>query len=165
MLDGVLRRLLPLGLGMRTAARPGDGDARTATISTGGVWTLHSMLIETMLDLAGLEYDAVARRIVLDPALPSAWAHTGLTEIFPCGEVSYRLDRPIGGTVHHLVLKARLRHPVVVDVRITSLGLTELGPWQSSPPGPAPAFDPRTGRLAWSFELPAGESSWNWTWG
>ena len=48
---------------------------------------------------------------------------------------------------------------------MTCPGLTELGPWQSSPGGPPPEFDRRTGRLTWTVELPAKESSWSWTWG
>jgi GH15 family glucan-1,4-alpha-glucosidase len=165
MLDGVLGRLLPLGLSIRTASRAGESVARLASGTSTGVWTLHSMLIETMLDFAGLECDVPARRVSLAPALPTAWAHTGLSQSFPCGEVSYRLERPIGGTVHHLGVKARMRHPVALDVAITCPGLTDVGPWQSAEGLPPPSFEPHTGRLAWTIELPKGESGWGWTWG
>jgi hypothetical protein len=121
---------------------------------------------ETLLDFAGLEYHALDRRLRLQPALPSPWSHVGLSQGFSCGEVSYRLDRPIGGTVHHLSLKARLNTPVTLDVSATCPGLTDLGPWQSNPEGPAPDFDPRTGHVSWSVELPGDEEiAWSWTWG
>lgn len=167
MLDGCLGRLLPLGLSMRTTTRSADmgTSGRLATSTSSGSWALHAMLIETMVDLAGLGYQAIGRRLTLDPVLPGAWPHTGTSQNLPCGEVSYRLERPIGGTVHQLSLRTALKHPVTLDVAISCPGLSELGPWQSSPPHPAPTFQPRTARLSWSLELPEGESNWRWTWG
>ena len=123
------------------------------------------MLIEAMLDLAGLDYDAPDRRLTLDPTLPGAWPHIGLSQKFPCGEVAYRLERPIGGTVHRLTFQARLDHPVTLEVGVTCPGLVHLGPWHAQPEMPPPRHDHATGRLEWSVELPAGESSWAWTWG
>jgi hypothetical protein len=75
------------------------------------------------------------------------------------------LQRPIGGRVHHLELKTRLAHPVDLEVALTCPDLKELGPWQASAPMPEPSFDPRTGRVAWSVNLPAGPSERSWTWG
>jgi GH15 family glucan-1,4-alpha-glucosidase len=164
MLDGILSRLLPLGLGLRPTLRVNDPPRLVFGIAA-GVWGLHAMLIETMLDFAGLDYTALGRHLTLEPTLPSSWPHVGLSQMFACGEVSYRLERPIGGTVHHLTLKARLRHPVTLQATLTCPGLAELGPWQSVPPGPAPAYDARTSRLAWTIALPEGDSSWRWTWG
>jgi hypothetical protein len=123
------------------------------------------MLAETILDFAGLDYLALHRRLRLDPALPGAWPHTGLSQLLPCGDVAFRLERPIGGAVHKLDLRARLDHPVALEVAVTCPGLTELGPWRCSPETPPPAFNPRTGRLTWNVELPAGESVWMWVWG
>jgi glucoamylase len=166
MLDSLLGRLLPLGVSMRTAARLGDPSQRQVTGTSSGAWALHSMIIETILDFSGLDYQALDRRVTLDPALPSAWPQTGQTQVFACGEVSYRLERPIGGTVHQLSLKAKLEHTVTLQVGITCPGLDELGPWQSSVPSlPQPQFDARTGRLTWSNELRAGETLRSWTWG
>lgn len=167
MLDGILARLLPLGLNMRTTTRASDmgTSGRLATSTSSGSWSLHAMLIDTILDLSGLDYQAVGRRLTLDPILPGAWPQTGSSQNFPCGEVSYRLERPIGGTVHLLTLRAVLKYPVTLDLAVTCPGLSELGPWQSSPPQPAPAFQPRTARMSWTLELPEGESSWRWTWG
>jgi glucoamylase len=118
-----------------------------------------------MLDLAGLDYDAPDRALLLDPALPGAWPHIGLTRRFPCGEVSYRLERPIGGTVHRLTFQARLDHPATLEVGVTCPGLVALGPWHAHPEMPPPTHDHLTGRLAWKIELPEGDSSHVWTWG
>jgi GH15 family glucan-1,4-alpha-glucosidase len=164
MLDTIIGRLLPLGLGFRPQGRGGDAPRATQG-GLSGVLSLHAMLMETMLDFAGLDYDAVDRRFSLSPTLPSSWPHTGLTQNFPCGEVAYRLERPIGGTVHRLSIRSQLRHPVTLMADVTCPGLIEMGPWQSDPPAPPPEFDRRSGRLSWSVELPAGESFRSWTWG
>lgn len=165
MLDGVLGRLLPLGLAMRNAPRSGDPTARLVSGTSSGAWSLHSMLVETLLDFAGLDYQALDRVATLDPALPSAWPQTGQTQVFACGEIDYRLDRPIGVAVYRLSLRARLDHPVTLKVGVTCPGLGELGPWRASRETPPPLFLPRTGRLSWTTELPEGESSWVWSWG
>ena len=165
MLDGVLGRLSALGLSIRISARPSDPSSRHASGTSAGAWGLHALLIDTLLDFAGLDYDAVDRVVTLEPALPSAWPHTGLTQTLPCGEVSYRLERPIGGTVHRLSVRARLTAAVTLNARLTCPGLSELGPWQAAAGLPAPEFQPRTGRLLWSVPIPIGESSWSWTWG
>ena len=164
VLDAVLSRLGPLGLSIRSAPR-GSDLGRSGRGSTSGVWGLQSMLIETMLDLAGLEYDAPDRRLTLDPTLPGAWPHIGLTQKYPCGEVTYRLERPIGGTVHRLTLQASLDYPVHLAIGVTCPGLVHPGPWQAHPETPTPDHQPSKGRLEWSVELPPGESSWDWTWG
>ena len=157
---------------LRTSALSGDANAlsrgpagpgRSGTSS--GAWGLHAFLAETMLDFAGLDYNAVDQRLSIDPALPSAWPHTGLSQTLSCGAVSYRLERPIGGTVHRLSLKANLHEAVTLQVGITCPGLSDLGPWQAPPGLPAPDFQPRRGRLAWTVPLPIGESNWSWTWG
>jgi glucoamylase len=165
MLDAILGRLFPLGLMLRPSVRLNDAPRIPFGLG-GGAWGLHAMIIDTLLDFAGLGYHALDRVITLEPALPSPWSHVGLTQNLPCGEVSYRLDRPIGGTVHHLSLKARLSLPVTLKAAVTCPGLTELGPWQSDPTCSPPDFDPRTGRLVWAVALPADqEIVWSWTWG
>jgi hypothetical protein len=165
MLDGIISRLLPLGLSLSNAPRTGAPAARLASGTSSGAWSLHGMLVETLLDFAGLDYEALDRTATLDPALPSAWPQTGLTQTFACGEIDYRLERPIGGTVHRLSLRAKLGHPVLLRVGVTCPGLAELGPWGSNPETTSPDFNPRTGRLAWVAELPEGESVHGWTWG
>ena len=164
MFEAILGRLSNLGLGLRSSPRGGDLGGR-AVSSGGTAWRLHSMLIDAMLDLAGLDYDAVAHRLALQPVLPGPWPQTGIKQTFACGEVSYLLQRPIGGRVHHLQLKTRLDHPVNLEVNLTCPELKELGPWQSSSPMPEPTFDGRTGRIRWVTTLPEGRGEWGWTWG
>lgn len=164
ILDALIARLGPLGLSLRTTPRGGD-HARSGVGATTGVWGLQAMLMETMLDLAGLDYDAPDRRFALDPTLPGAWPHIGLSHKYPCGEVAYRLERPIGSTVHRLTFQARLDHPAALDIAVTCPGLVALGPWHALPEMPPPRHNHLIGRLGWSVELPAGESSWAWTWG
>ena len=140
ILDALIARLGPLGLSIRAAAR-GSEIGRPSTGTTSGVWGLQSMLIETMLDLAGVEYDAPDRRLTLDPALPGAWPHIGLSQTLPCGEVAYRLERPIGGTVHRLTLQTKLEYPVELAVRATCPGRAILAPGRPIP-RPHPQHNP-----------------------
>jgi GH15 family glucan-1,4-alpha-glucosidase len=164
MFETILGRLSHLGLVLRSSPRGGDSGGR-AVGSGATAWRLHAMLIDAMLDLAGLDYDGAARRLSLQPVLPGPWPQTGIKQTFPCGEVSYLLQRPIGGRVHHLELKTNLHLPVELEVNLTCPELKELGPWQSSMPMPEPSFDGRTGRMGWSIALPSGRGEWSWTWG
>ncbi len=164
VLDALLARLGPLGLSVRSAPR-GSDSSRAGAGTTTGVWALQTMLIETMLDLAGLDYDVPGKTLRLDPALPGAWPHIGLANRLPCGDATYRLERPIGGTVHRLTFGARLDHPARLEVAVTCPGLVALGPWNAQPEMPPPRHNHLTGRLEWAVDLPAGESSWSWTWG
>ncbi len=164
MLEAIFGRLSQLGLSLRSAVRVMES-ARQVTNPGGTAWRLHAMLIDTILDLAGVDYDAVEHRLLLRPILPGPWPQTGMKQSFPCGDVSYRLERPIGGKVYHLNLKAQLKHPVTLAVELTCPDLMELGPWQASPQTPEPIVEPRTGQLRWSVTLPSSASEWNWTWG
>jgi hypothetical protein len=164
MLEAILSRLSHLGLMLRSPGRAMDS-ARQVSNPGGTAWRLHAMLIDTTLDFPGLDYDAVERRLFLRPALPGAWPQIGIKHSFSCGDVSYRLERPIGAKVHHLNLKTQLKHPVKLEVDLTCPDLLELGPWHASPFTPEPALDARTGRLHWSLDLPSSVSEWNWTWG
>jgi hypothetical protein len=164
MIEAILTRMSPLGLLLRASGR-GPESARVVANPGGNAWRLHAMLIETLLDLGGLEYDAVDRRLCLQPVLPGPWAQTGISREFPCGKVTYRLERPLGGRVHRLRVEADLKIPARLHVQATCPGLTELGPWNASPAGPEPSLDPATGRLAWTVKLPFGTSEWSWSWG
>lgn len=164
MMEAILTRMSHLGLALRPTGR-GPESARMVANPGGNAWRLHAMLIHAMLDVGGLEYDAVDRRLTLQPILPSPWQQTGMSRTYPCGKVSYRLERPLGGKVHRLRVEAALEVPVMLQVQITCPGLTEMGPWHSAPATPEPQFDPATGRLAWSVRLPFGISDWTWTWG
>jgi hypothetical protein len=164
LLEAILSRMSPLGLVLRPTGR-GPESARVVANPGGNAWRLHAMLINTMLDLGGLEYDAVDRKLTLQPVLPGSWAQTGISSSFPCGQISYRLERPIGGNVHRLRVEAELDIPVMLHVRVTCPGVTELGPWHASPSTNEPAFDATTGRMSWNVRLPFGGSEWSWTWG
>jgi hypothetical protein len=164
LIEAIISRLSSLGLVLRPTGR-GPESARVVANPGGNAWRLHAMLIETLLDAGGLEYDAVERKLLLQPVLPGHWAQTGISREFPCGSVSYRLERPIGGKVHRLRFEAELKIPVMLNIQATCPGLTELGPWHSSAGGGEPSFDPATGRLFWTVRLPFGSSEWTWTWG
>ncbi len=164
MIEAILGRMSHLGLVLRPTGR-GPESARVVANPGGNAWRLHAMLINTMLDLGGLEYDAIDRRLTLQPVLPGTWPQTGISRSFPCGQVTYRLERPIGGNVHRLRVEAELDIPVMLHVRATCPGVTELGPWHASPATNEPAFDAATGRLSWNVRLPFGGSEWSWTWG
>lgn len=164
LLDGILGRLSLLGLVVRPPGRTPE-PTRQVMNPAGAAWRLHAMLIDTMLDLAGLDYDAVTRRLSLRGILPSQWPRTGIRQAFACGEVAYFLERPIGGRVHHLQLRTKLLQPTTIDIDLTCPDLTELGPWQADPPTPEPLLDPRTGRIHFQVDLPAGTGEWSWTWG
>ncbi len=166
MLDALIRRLGPLGVALRADGRRAD-DHGGAARSQQGAWGVHALLIETLLDLAGLGYDAPEARIALAPALPPAWPQVGLDRSLACGEVSYRLSRRPGSQSYRLGFEARLDRPVRLLLNLTCPGLADLGPW-SGPDGDAagsPRFDRRSRRLSWAVDLPAGPSKLAWAWG
>jgi GH15 family glucan-1,4-alpha-glucosidase len=164
MLEGALARISDLGLSLRS---PGRGmDSGRPVVNEGGTaWRLHGILIDTFLDLAGLDYDAVARRLSLRPVLLGQWPQTGIKQAFSCGDVRSTLERPIGSKLYRLNLKTHLHHEIVLDVDLTCPDLKELGPWQATPETPEPTFSARNGQIRWSVALPAGPSEWSWTWG
>jgi glucoamylase len=164
LFDGIISRISHLGLSLRSFSRGMESGRRT-TDPGGAASNLHAKLIDTMLDLAGLDYDAVDARLSLRPALIGQWTQTGIKQTFACGEVWYLLERPIGSRLYRLHLKTNLKRPAALDVELTCPGLSELGPWESSAPCPQPSFDPKNGQLRFSIALPAGAAEWIWTWG
>jgi hypothetical protein len=164
MLDGIVGRLESLGLSVRSTLRASE-QPRISTVTSTGVWELHASLIETMLDLPGLDYIATSKTLRLSPSLPGSWPSIGIAQKFLCGDVSFRLDRPVGGSVHELRISSQLEFATQLEIEITCSGLTQLGPWRAEPDGAQPSFDPKKGRLTWSVELPAGKSDRVWSWG
>ena len=83
MLDAHPRPPLPAGPDAPPLGR-GSTNARASRIGwPAGVWGLHAMLVDTMLDFAGLDYDALERRLTLEPALPSPGRTSGLSQHVP----------------------------------------------------------------------------------
>jgi len=165
MLQGVIDRLGPLGVnitgdGRRLTARP-----ETASRSAQGVWGLHAMLVETALDVAGLDYDALDRRLTLRPVLPTDRPAVSLAQNLPCGHVAYELTRGAENKSFHLSIQGHLNQPVELSVEATCPGLKSLGPWSSKPEPSTPAFDAKTGQVRWSGRLPAGPLRASWGWG
>jgi hypothetical protein len=163
MLDDVLSRLGPLGINLK--GHNGEENPHDSFRASAGVWGLHAMMIETMLDLAGLDYDAAARKLTLSPVIPPAWPQIGLSSTYGCGAVSYRLERPVGGVTHRLIIETNLHRPIVAEIEISCPGLPDLGPWGAKPAAPPPRFDRATRLLSWSVDLPPGASRHEWTWG
>ena len=142
MLDAILARLSQPRPG---PAHPGRGmeSARQVANPGGTGWRLHGMLIETMMDWP---VSITTPSTAGSPCVrfcPGHWPQTGIKHSFACGNVSYRLERPIGGRVCHLNLTADLRHPVTLEVALTCPDLKELGPWQASPAMSAAASSTR----------------------
>ncbi|WP_165222201.1 glycosyl hydrolase [Aquisphaera insulae] len=164
MLDAILSRLCSLGLALRPGGR-GAESARVVANPGGTAWRLHAMLINATLDLAGLDYDAVDRRFTLRPVLPTAWPHTGITQRFECGRLSYRLERPLGSKAYRLWIESDLKVPVQLRVEMTCPELTELGPWRALPSKEEPKFHRETSRFSWNERLPFGRSERVYTWG
>jgi hypothetical protein len=163
-LDRMIARLGPLGLNLRPGQRAVTSPS-SFTRCFQGVWGLHTMLIDTILDLAELEYDALERCLSLRPVLPPSWPRIGLSRTFPCGRLGFRFERPVGGRAHRLSLSGRLEHAVRLKVEVTCPGLGGLGPWSSRPATPSPRPDLATSRLSWSLDLPPGDLDAEWTWG
>jgi glucoamylase len=164
LLDGLLERLGPLGLNVRQPARRDDDDGPRSGQAP-GVWGLHAMLIETLLDIAGLDYDAAARQLILEPVLPPLWPQVGLSQPFTCGDVSYRLARGETASSQVLSVRTRLDHPVTLKIGLTCPSLLELGFWRAQPQCPPPAFDRAGRRMEWCIELAEGHSECEWSWG
>ena len=82
MLEGILGRLSQLGLMLRSPGRSMES-ARQVANPGGTGWRLHSMLIDTILDMAGVDYDAIDRKLFVRPILPGQWPHTGIKQVVP----------------------------------------------------------------------------------
>lgn len=163
MLDNLRTRLGPLGQSIRMDERtPEDPTSRLTRLP--GAWPLHGMMIATLLELTGVDYDAPDRKLSIRPVLPLDWPRVGLSREFGCGPIGYVLERPPGAPSYRLCLKGRLRHPVTVDLRITCPDLAKIESWQAHPCAPRPEFDPLRGSLAWTVELNDLNVDAEWAW-
>ncbi len=112
------------------------------------------MLIDTLLDLAGLDYDAPTVVLRLDPVLPLTWPHVGLTQTCPAARCriasNARSGRP--SIASRSGPTSVGRH---LDIGVTCPGLADLGPWTASPTQRRHrAHNHATGRLEWSVPTP-----------
>jgi glucoamylase len=163
LIDDILARLGPLGLALDPSARRPDGSERA--MPTPGVWHLHAMLLETLLDVAGLDYDAAARMLVLEPALPPSWPQVGIEQRFACGHAAYQLQHdPSRNPRYRLTVATHLAHPLRLEAAITCPDLTQLDLGQAPDGAPPLQFDAATHRLTWKMPLPEGRSHWEWAW-
>jgi GH15 family glucan-1,4-alpha-glucosidase len=164
LIDNVLDRLGPLGLAFNPSPDPHYGSDSALLIPK--VVQLHVPLLEALLDLAGLDWDAAARTLILEPALPPAWPEIGVEQDFNCGRVAYRLHafaprRPS----YRLSLSANLRESATLQIQVASPGSTDLGTWRANPPMDKPKLDRKRKILSWSVDLAAGEHQCDWSWG
>jgi hypothetical protein len=164
LIEDVFARLGPLGVSFNPSALT-QGVAE-AVHRIPGVAKLHAPMLEVLLDLAGLEYDASARLLSLQPILPPDWPEIGVEQRFACGRIGYRFQafaqrRPS----HRITLEAELRLPVKLDVAVTCPEMTEVGNWRASPPGPPPVFDKKRKTLSWTIDLEPENDQWEWSWG
>ena len=130
LFDGIINRISHLGLSLRSFAR-GMESGRQTTDPGGAASNLHAKLIDTMLDLAGLDYDAVDADSSCGRLYSGNGPRPESSRSLPCGDVWYLLERPLGTRLYRLHLKTNLKHPVTLDVDLTCPGLSELGPWQA----------------------------------
>lgn len=162
LMEGILQRLGPLGVNLRPLPRVGGDELRVGRLLDRDLRGLHGLLIDALLDWTGLSYDAAEGSARLAPALPSSWPGVGQSQAFPCGRISYSLERGDARAPWRLRLDADLDRGIRLDADIACPGLRELSGWS----GPAsPRFEPARGGISWSMELPAGDSRLEWSWG
>ncbi len=165
LIDSMLGRLGPLLMSVRLQARRADDPSfGLGPDSTTGLWGLHAQIIESLLDLGGVAYDAVAGVLSLSPALPPAWPSIGVNQTLPCGDFSYKLERSVGGSGLELLVWAKLKKSTKLELEIACPGLDRVAAWTSTPEGPQPKFKPAGRAVLWSLELPRGETKYQWTW-
>ena len=107
-----------------------------------------------MLDLAGLDYDAVDRRLSLRPVLPGSWPQTGHQAVVPLRRRSPTCSsgRSAAGSITSSSRRdsnTRSSSTSTSPARISR----SWAPGRPRRPCPSPSFDPRTGQIAWSMTL------------
>lgn len=161
LLDDVIARRGPLGLSVNTGR---VGAKRIEGAGTAGVWELHAMLIDTILDLHGLEHDASEGVIRLAPMLPPGRDAIGLEQALIAGTVRFRLTRGREGQPNVLTFESRLRGPARLEARVWWPGLADAQHVEAPEGLPRPRYDPVLRRLSWDLRLPDGEFAGRWAW-
>jgi hypothetical protein len=164
LLDDLLGHIGPLGLSL---ALPISGvESQDGAFPAPGVWDLHGMVIEVLMDVAGLDFDAAENRIILEPALAASWPMIGISHELLCGDVAYTLQRKAENPPRYsLVVESDLKVQTPLDLSICCPDLPQLGAWQASTESAAPHFDAARRLLRWREKLPAGEARLEWSWG
>ena len=164
MIEGIFGRLSQLGLSLRVAGRALES-VRHVPNAGGTAWRLHAMLIDTILDLAGFDYDA-------DRPPPGLAAGTA---------------RAVASDRHQAIipLRRRLLSPRAADrrqgVSLERQGSTKTsrhargrahvsrpdrtGPVAGVAPDARTRARPSYQPMRWNVTLPSSTSEWNWTWG
>ncbi len=162
LLNDVITRLGSLGLSLNLNTRHGSA-ASEMPRSSPGVWGLHAMLIETLLDIGGVDHIASEDLLLLRPVMPLEWPHVGLDVPLSVGQFSYRWQRSTGPS-HRLSLSASLSKSIRLQVELTCPTLEDLAGY-TAPEGVAPPkFDRKTRCLSWEIDLPRGDTDWEWSW-
>lgn len=163
LLQATLDRVTSLGTGL-SPFRGTDPLGPNPMELDQGVWGLHTMLMECLHDLLGVSHDALGRKIVIAPILPSDCDFIGSSQKLPSGDVTYRLERLRGSESYRLTLDASLREAMRFEFCLLCPDLPRIDLWDSTSEGERGQFNPNNGHLRWSRQLTAGRSSHEWTW-
>jgi hypothetical protein len=159
LLEGLMDQLGPL----RTRLLASQVTPRHPASTTARAWGLQATLIETILDIAGFDFDAAAGQLLLEPILPLEWPSLGMAHQFLCGAARYRLQRTSQrGAGYKLEVETHLDLPVQLKIDLTCPDLGAIKTWDG--PTPQPALNTKSRRLAWSYPLPAGPCTLAWSW-
>lgn len=163
LLDAMIDRLGPLGTRLWPGTRGESSEASPRWLQ--GVWNLHGMLADTILDLTGLAYDALGPTITLCTSVPPGWTSIGLAHQLPIGRFAYRLERSASGRSHSLSVDASPIRPISLNLVISCPGLPALGAWKAPANQPPPRFDPARGELTSTITIAPCARTLTWSWG
>jgi hypothetical protein len=161
LLDEVIARRGPLGL---SVAAGRSGVRRAEAVVTAGVWELHAMQIDSILDLHGMEHDVTEGVIRLAPMLPPGRESMGLEQALLVGKVRYQLTRGRDGHPSRLEFESWLRGPARLEAEVWWPGLGDLQGVEVPEGLPRPSYDPVLKRLSWRLRLPEGHFAGRWQW-
>ena len=158
VLQGLLRHLDGLGMGLPVAWSGNGGGGQAAKSRSAGVWGLHVQLIEVILDLHGLDYDAVDGRLDFRPPAADGAECVAFAQTFACGHVEYQLSRRTDAACRRLTVQTQLTKPTSLVVHLPGQipGLTVADG------SPRPGVASKGRRTELSVALPAGSTNIDW---
>lgn len=163
LLEDMIARLGSLGLSVNPGRLSTGKTDRP--YPTAGVWELHAMLIEVILDLHGLDYDVPEQTLQIEPVFPTSWTSTAGRQVLPCGEVAYDWKREPGERpAHRFTIEACLTTNTRVCVELSCPGTPVPESIRVTEGLPRPSFDKPTRRLSWQFRATAGTGRWSCEW-